>query len=138
MTTPERSEEQSMMLSGNQRGASRLKTFVVLVLLGAAFHVGYKIVPVFMDSENMEDTMTTKAGLAQVLKDDEILKDLVNKAKDIGLPLKAENFVIERDTDRRTMTIKTAWDVEVHFFGGLYVHDFHFAPVVQENFMKGI
>ncbi len=122
----------------SQRGVGRLKVFIILVLLGAALHVGFKIVPVYMDSENMKDTMSTKAGLAQVLKDEEIMNDLVNKAKDLDLPLKAENFIIIRDTDRRKMTIKTAWDVEVHFFGGLYVHNYHFAPVVEENFMKGI
>ncbi len=122
----------------SQRGVGRLKVFIILVLLGAALHVGFKIVPVYMDSENMKDTMSTKAGLAQVLKDEEIMNDLVNKAKDLDLPLKDETFIIIRDTDRRKMTIKTAWDVEVHFFGGLYVHNYHFAPVVEENFMKGI
>ena len=124
-------------LSG-QRGFGRIKVFIILALLGAAVHVGFKIVPVYMDNENMKDTMSTKAGLAQVLKDEEIVHDLVNKAKDLDLPLKAENFVIIRDVERRKMTIKTAWDVEVHFFGGLYVHNYHFAPEVEENFMKGM
>ncbi len=122
----------------SERGIGKLKAVIILALLGAAIHVGYKIVPVYMDSESMKDTMSTKAGLAQVLKDEDILNDLVNKAKDLDLPLKAENFVIIRDTDRRKMTIKTAWEVEVHFFGGLYVHNYHFEPVVEENFMKGI
>ncbi len=121
-----------------QRGMGRLKAVIILTLLGAAFHVGFKIVPVYMDRESMKDTMSTKASLAQVLRDEEIMKDLVNKAKDLELPLTAENFVIIRDADRRKMTIKTAWDVEVHFFGGLYVHNYHFAPVVEESFMKGI
>ncbi len=127
-----------LVLLKRQGGFGKIKAVIILALLGAALHVGFKIVPVYMASENMEDTMSTKAGLAQVLKDEEIMNDLVTKAKDLDLPLKAENFVIIRDTDRRKMTIKTAWDVEVHFFGGLYVHNYHFAPEVQENFMKGI
>ncbi len=127
-----------MQIRADQRGVSRVKAVIILALLGGALHVGFKIVPVYMDYENLKDTMSTKAGLAQVLKDDEILNDLVNKAKDLDLPLKAENFIIKRDTDRRKMSIKTAWDVEVHFFGGLYVHNYHFAPDVEENFMKGI
>jgi hypothetical protein len=127
-----------MRIRGEQRGASRLKVILSLVLLGAAFHVAYKIIPVYMAAENMEDTMSTKAGLAQVLKDDEILKDLVDKAKDLNLPLQRENFVLIRDTDSRTMTISTAWSVEVHFFGDLYVHVYQFAPTVHENFMKGV
>ncbi len=125
-------------LLGNQEGFGKFKAVLILALLGAALHVGFKIVPVFMDSENMKDTMSTKAGLAQVLKDEEILNDLVNKAKDLDLPLTAGNFVIIRDDERRKMTIKTSWEVEVHFFGGLYEHTYHFAPVVEENFMKGM
>ena len=121
-----------------ERGMGRFKAIFILALLGAALHVGFKIIPVYMDKENMVDTMSTKAGLAQVLKDEEILNDLVNKAKDLDLPLQAENFIIIRDTDRRKMTIKTAWDVDVSLFGGLYMHHFHFEPTVEENFMKGI
>ena len=127
-----------LSLLGSQRGFGSIKAIIILALLGSAIHVGYKIVPVYMDNENMKDTMSSKAGLAQVLKDEEILNDLVSKAKDLDLPLKAENFVIIRDAERRKMIIKTAWDVEVHFFGGLYVHNYHFAPEVEENFMKGI
>jgi len=122
----------------DQRGMGRVKAIIILALLGAALHVGFKIVPVYMDYENMKDTMSTKAGLAQVLKDEDIMNDLVSKAKDLDLPLKADNFIMKRDIDRRKMSIKTAWDVEVHFFGGLYVHNYHFAPDVEENFMKGI
>jgi len=47
----------------------------------------------------MKDAMTSKASVAQVLKDEEIRIDLVNKAKELGLPLTSENFVITRDDE---------------------------------------
>jgi hypothetical protein len=125
-----------MSIMGNETGVGKVKLMIVLVLLGAGIHVGYKVLDVYMDYERMKDTMSTKAGVAQVLKDDEITKDLVNKAKELDLPLRAENFVLIRDGERRKMTIKTAWDVEVHFFGDLYIHTYHFAPVVEENIMS--
>jgi hypothetical protein len=106
-----------------------------LALLGIMIYVGVKIIPVYMAAERMKDAMVTKAGVAQVLKDEEILRDLVTKAKELGLPLTEENFVVQRDMDRRMMTIKTAWEVEVHFFGDLYVHTYHFTPEIQENIM---
>jgi hypothetical protein len=84
----------------------------------------------------MKDEMAVKAAVAQVLKDEEIVRDLVNKAKDLDLPLGPENFHIQRDNDRRKMRISTAWDVEVHFLGGLYVRTFHFQPEVEESFMS--
>jgi hypothetical protein len=74
--------------------------------------------------------------VAQVLKDEEILHDLVQKAKELDLPLKPENFIIQRDEDRRKMTISTAWDVDVVFFWGAYRHTFKFRPEVEESFMS--
>ncbi len=124
-----------MKIAGNDSGASKLKVLIILALLGAGIHVGFKIITVRMDYERMKDAMTTKAGVAQVLKDEEIVRDLAAKASELDLPLKAENFIVKRDEERRKMTIKTAWDVEVHFFGDLYVHTYHFAPVVEENIM---
>jgi hypothetical protein len=79
--------------------------------------------------------MIVKAGVAQVLKDEEILRDLENKAKDLDLPLKAENFVLQRDDERRRMKISTKWDIEVVFLWGVYTRTFHFQPVAEERYM---
>jgi hypothetical protein len=61
----------------------------------------------------------------------------VARAKELDLPLKKENFLIIRDEDKRKMIIKTAWDVEVHYFGGLCgdlcVQEYHFAPVAESG-----
>ena len=120
----------------NEKGMGRITVYLWFLLLFAAVHVGLKLVPMYMDYAWMKDEMTAKAGVAQVLKDEEILRDLVNKAKDRDLPLGPENFVLARDTDRRRMSISTAWDVEVHFFWGAYIRTFHFAPSVEEGFMS--
>ncbi len=121
---------------GNEEGGSRVKVFLWFVFLFLLIHVGYKVVPMYADYARMKDEMSTKASLAQVLKDDEIRKDLVTKAKDLDLPLGADNFDIQRDTDRRKMKISTAWDVNVIFLWGAYERTFHFHPVVEENFMR--
>jgi hypothetical protein len=90
----------------------------------------------YMDFERMKDEMSTKAGLAQFLKDEEIRSDLVRKATDLDLPLTAESFVLKRDEERRRMKIGTQWDVEINFLWGAYIRTFHFEPVVDENFMN--
>lgn len=120
---------------GNHNGASKLAVMFWLALLGIVIYAAIKIVPLWMDYGRMKDTMAIKASVAQVLKDEEILSDLVLKAKELDLPLKAENFILQRDMERRKMTIKTAWDVEVHLFGDLYIYRHHFEPVVEENIM---
>ena len=129
-----------MRLRGNESGVSGVKVMIWLAILGAGFYVGTKYLSVQLDFQRMQDAMSSKAGVAQVLKDEEIRSDLVGKAKELGLPLTGENFIIVRDEDKRTMTIKTAWDVEVHYFGGLCgdlcIQNYHFEPVARENISK--
>ena len=127
-----------MNILANQDGASRFKVFLWFLLLFLVVHVAVKVVPVYMDYARMEDEMKVKASVAQVLKDDDILKDLENKAKDLDLPLTKDSFVLKRDAERRKMKISTkgGWDVEVSFLWGAYVRTFHFEPVVEESIMQ--
>lgn len=129
-------EVEKMPIFLNEKGASKFKVYLFFLFLFLVIHVGVKVVPMYMDYERMKDEMTTKAGVAQVLKDNEILIDLVKKAKDLDLPLTAESFVLQRDEDRRRMKISTRWDVEVNFLWGAYIRTFHFEPVVNESFMN--
>ncbi len=126
-----------MQRMGSESGVSKLKVLIILVIVGAVIHVGVKYLSMRFDFERMQDTMNIKASAAQVLKDEEIRGDLAARAKELDLPLKGENFLIIRDEDKRTMTIKTAWDVEVHYFGGLCgdlcVQEYHFAPVAEAS-----
>jgi hypothetical protein len=127
-----------MQMMSNESGVSKLKVLIILAVLGAMFHVGIKYLSMKLDFERMKDTMNTKAAAAQVLKDEEIRSDLFIRARELDLPLKGENFIIIRDEDKRKMIIKTAWDVEVHYFGGfcgdLCIKEYHFAPVAEESF----
>jgi hypothetical protein len=127
-----------MNILANQNGASRFKVFLWFLVLFLAVHVAVKVIPVFMDYAKMEDEMKVKASVSQVLKDEEILKDLEMKAKELDLPLTQNSFVLKRDTERRKMKISTkgGWDVEVNFLWGAYVRTFHFEPVVEEGFMQ--
>lgn len=121
-----------------ERGGSRLKVYLWFLVLFLVAHVALKIVPMYMDYARMEDTMSIKASVAQVLKDGEILTDLVAKAKELDLPLTADDFVLRRDEERRRMSISTlrGWNVEVRFLWGAYVRTFHFAPKVDESIMS--
>jgi hypothetical protein len=127
-----------MQMLSSESGVSKLKVLIILAVLGAMLHVGIKYLSMKLDFERMKDTMNTKAAAAQVLKDEEIRSELVIRARELDLPLKGENFIIIRDEDKRKMIIKTAWDVEVHYFGGfcgdLCIQEYHFAPVAEEGF----
>jgi len=127
-----------MRMLMNKRGGSRFGVYLFFLLLIVVVHVCLKVVPMYMDYGKMQDEMTTKAGLAQILKDEDILRDLVAKAKELDLPLTADSFILKRDEERRKMAISTkgGWDVELKFFGGYYSRTFHFEPSVEENIMS--
>lgn len=127
-----------MRMLSNENGGSRFKVYLWFLLLFLVAHVALKLVPMYMDFARMEDEMKMKASVAQVLKDDEITKDLSNKAKELDLPLTQESFVLVRNEERRRMKITTkgGWDVEVHFLWGAYVRTYHFAPVAEESYMS--
>ena len=126
-----------MRILGNESGVSGIKLMVWLVILGAVFYVGITYLSVQLDFQRMRDAMSSKASVAQVLKDEEIRNDLLGKAMELKLPLTGDNFIIIRDEEKNMMTIKTAWDVEIHYFGGLCgdlcIQNYHFAPVAQEK-----
>jgi hypothetical protein len=122
-----------MHIRGNESGVSTIKMLVILAIAALVVYVGYKLLPMYMDFERMKDEMQIKASMAQVLKDEEILSDLVKKAKELELPLGPENFILRRDDDHHRMMIKTTWDVEVHFPFDVYVRTYHFEPVADEN-----
>src|SRR3972149_5955556 len=92
-------EDIIMHIYSDQSGGTRFKVFLWFLFLFLCLHVALKIVPLYMDYTRMKDEMIVKAGVAQVLTDEEILRDLGKKAKDLALPLKAENFVLQRDDE---------------------------------------
>jgi len=122
-----------MHIRGNESGVSTIKLLVILSIAALVVYVGYKLLPMYIDFERMKDEMQIKASMAQVLKDEEILADLIKKAKELELPLGPENFILRRDDDHHRMMIKTMWDVEVHFPFDVYVRNYHFEPVADEN-----
>jgi hypothetical protein len=88
----------------------------------------------------MKDEMSVKARLAQNLKDEEIITDLVKKAKELNLPLGPEDFLMQREDENRRMTISAKWDVTVRLFFDVYppftTKSYHFEPVIEEDYSR--
>jgi hypothetical protein len=129
-----------MSVLSKDDGMISFKVMFILLLLFIVIHIGVKVIPLYIDSEAMKDEMVGQARFAQTRKDEEIVTALVKKAKEIGLPLGADNFKLLREDDRHRMKIGTAWDVEIHFFFDIYppftTRTFHFAPIVQEDYAR--
>jgi hypothetical protein len=133
-------EEVAMGVLGNESGVSKLKVLLIIAVLVLGFMQGIKYLSVRLDYERMKDTMESKASVAQVLKDEEILRDLEIRARELGLPMKPEDFLLDRDADQGIMTIRTAWNVQVRYLWGLCgepcEQTYHFEPVVRESYRK--
>ncbi len=125
-----------MIILRSEKGLGTIKLWIWLLILSLVTYMGIKLLPMYIDFERMKDEMDVKAGLAQVLKDDEIRSALADKAKELELPLEGEDFIIMRDDENHRMTIKAGWDVEVYFPYNIYVRKFHFEPVVSENTLR--
>ena len=121
-------------------GMISFKVIFVLLLLFIVIHVGTKVTLMYIDSEEMKDEMATKARFAQTVNDEEIRSGLAKRAKELSLPLGAEDFTLLRDETTHRMKISAAWDVELHFFYDVYppltVRTFHFAPVIEEDYAR--
>jgi hypothetical protein len=119
-----------------QGGLISFKALFILFLLFAVIHIGIKVVPPYLDAERIKDEMAVMARLAQTLKDEEIMADLLKKAKELDLPLGQDKFTLLRDDENRRMKIITQWDIETVFFWGIYRRTFHFAPVIEEDYAR--
>src|SRR5512143_729963 len=130
----------SASILSTEKGMISGKSLFLLFLLFVIVHVSIKLVPLYIDAERVKDEMSVKARLAQNLKDEEILTDLVKKAKELDLPLGPENFILNREDENQRMTIRTKWDVTVKFFFDVYppftTKIYHFEPVIQENYSR--
>jgi hypothetical protein len=129
-----------MSLISKDSGFISFKVMFVLLLLFIAIHIGVKVIPIYIDAEAMKDEMSAKARFAQTIKDEEILIDLVKRAKELRLPLGPDDFKLLRDDASRRMKISTAWDVTIYFFYDLYppytTRTFHFTPIVEEDYAR--
>jgi hypothetical protein len=123
-----------------EKGMMSLKALFILLLLFVVVHVSIKLAPMYIDAERLKDEMSVKAGLAQTLKDEDILRDLVKRAKELDLPLGPEDFTLNREEENHRMKISTKWDVTVHFFFDVYppytTRTYHFEPIIQEDYSR--
>ena len=124
----------------SESGFSKLKVLIILGLLGLGISEGIKYLIVQLDYQRMKDTMEAQASAAQVLKDEEILATLDARSRELGLPMSRDNFLLTRDTDQGTMTLQTAWDVNVKYLWGICGErcdqTYHFELLVNESYIK--
>jgi hypothetical protein len=111
------------------RGEGRIGCIVWLALVGLVVYALFKIVPVKIDNSTFEDFITEQASFGSIKSTKQIEQEILAKAKDLNVPVTKDNLSITRT--REKITIETHYDVNIVFFGGVYIYNWKRDLVVE-------
>ncbi|MBF0516627.1 MAG: hypothetical protein HQK97_05835 [Nitrospirae bacterium] len=102
-------------LLSSERGAGGIKAILVIAIVVAALYVGY----MFAMPNFKHNTMNSEAKeIARLGQDTEKTLELLNeKVQELGIPIKKEQINVTFDKEKRIVTIKMAWSVDVDLMG---------------------
>ena len=107
-----------------QLGAGKLKSLLILLVIGAAIYAAVKIVPAYMNNYQLQDTMTSEARFATSTypkkTPDDIRDDLYRKMQELGVPAKKRRHSSEHARPvrwhfTRLRSAGRSVDLSVHF-----------------------
>jgi uncharacterized protein (UPF0333 family) len=77
-------------------GAGRIKAILSILFLIIVIFVGVKVIPVYVNDYELDDYVRqqTPFWLTQRASPDAILKNVLDKAQDLGLPVTADNVKV--------------------------------------------
>jgi len=109
-----------------ERGSSRLKLIIWLLVIFSFVYVCVKVVPVLFANYQFQDTVTSTARLAAVTRqtDDEMKKTIVQAAQDNGLPVTADEVQIIHRGYNVEISVEYSVTVDLH----VYQWTLHFHP----------
>ena len=104
MNQPDRSGE---------RGASKLKTVLTLVIVGFLIFSGVKIIPAYFANFQLQDSMQTEArfAIADHRAVDQIREDIWKKVQELDIPAKKEDIKVSGE--QRSVAISLDYVVPV-------------------------
>ena len=107
-----------MRTMSKARGEGRIGCVIWLGIVALVGYGLYKVVPVKIANSSFEDAMTEQASFGSIKSVRQMEFDLLEKAKDLGVPVTKDNLTITRA--REKITIETHYEVVIEFFGGAY------------------
>ena len=110
-------------MRSRQSGDGKIGCILWIAVFAVAALVAYKMIPVRIKSAELYDYMVEQAKWASNASSENIKKAIVQRAKELELPVDPENVRVERSGDRIKMEAK--FTVPVEFPGYTYYWDFH-------------
>jgi hypothetical protein len=117
-----------MRRSSGQRGAVGIGCVVWLVILIIVSYCLVQIVPVKIKTSQFYDFMQEEAGFGSIKSLDQLQKEILAKAKELGIPVTKESLTLKRS--KEAITIEAHYELPVEFFGGAYKYIWKFDQVV--------
>lgn len=108
----------------NSCGYSKFFAFLFILIVVSAIYLSYLILPHYLSYLSFKDLAQSKVFVSQVVKDENVLNDLYNKAKELDLPLERGDIIVKRNSGG-LLSIYAQWVIEVEFIGG-YKRNFNF------------
>jgi type III secretion system FlhB-like substrate exporter len=111
------------------QGKINVGCIVWLAILGLVGYTLAKIVPVKIATSTFYDTMQEQASFGSIKGQDQIAYAILQKARELELPVGKENLVIRKS--KEAITIEAHYEITIDFFNGVYKYVWKFDPVVS-------
>ncbi len=108
--------------NSRSRGEGRIGCVFWILVFAIVAMVAWKVVPVKIDSAQFYDYMEEQAKFGLQARTEGIKRQILQKAKDLDLPVKPENLKVERAGNE--IRIHCKYEVPIEFPGYTYVWKF--------------
>lgn len=115
------------------KGFIRAGTLIYLLLIAGIIYLVVKIAPVYISYFQIKYAADVEAGRAHLYNDEQIRKNLLDKARDLNINLKNENIRINRD--EKNIMIDIDYSEDVLLFNR-YKLNFRFSFNVKKDLKK--
>jgi predicted membrane protein len=110
-----------------QRGGSKLNTLITLAILGSLAFVAVKIVPIYVNNYQFQDSIESESRFALAgypkKSSDDIRDDVFKKVQELGIPVKEDDIqVVVNNTD---VDIDVSYSVPVNLEVYQFTLQFH-------------
>jgi hypothetical protein len=107
-----------------ERGDGRIGFLLSLALLGVGIFSGMQIIPVRINAYEFRDYLQEECRYAATRNhDDEIFKRIVEKAKELKLPLDKKNLHMQRTTNEMVISASYEQPIDLKFTRYVYKFD---------------
>jgi len=113
----------------SMRGKTNIGCIVWLGILILVGYVLYKVVPVKIATSTFYDAMQEQASFGSIKGLGQIEYAILQKARELDLPITKENLIIKRS--KEAITIEAHYVMTIDFFNGLYKYVWKLDPVVS-------